>query len=194
MKGNGTGTVTSEPDRSLLDELRESTQSIHQRLHGHSGLRRLQAAALTRDEYAALLARLYGHYKPLAPLIGSIAERVRLMECDLAALGVSGLEVCRLQAGLSGVLVTESNLLGAEYVSEGSALGGQLLAQGARGLLGPDPANGYRFFRGAGSGTARRWKTFAARLESAPQRGLNRAEIISGARHTFLAFERWMAE
>ena len=194
MEGIETGTLTSEPGMSLLAELRESTQSIHQRLHGHSGLRRLQAAALSRDEYAALLVRLYGHYKPLVPLIGSIAGRVRLIESDLAALGVSGLEDCRLQAELSRVLVTESNRLGAEYVSEGSALGGQLLAQGARALLGPDPANGYRFFRGAGGDTARRWKTFAATLESAPQRGLNRAEIVSGARHTFLAFERWMAE
>jgi heme oxygenase len=47
------------------DALRRATQDIHERLHGHIVFRRVLDRSITRDEYRALLARLYGFHRRL---------------------------------------------------------------------------------------------------------------------------------
>ena len=186
-------------DLTLLDEepavlpaLRMETRSVHERLHRHPAFAALQAGSIARGDYTALLGRLHGFYKPLAHLFGSVAERVEWIEQDLTALS-SGAAGLPRQTTLANRLDSEARRLGAEYVFEGSALGGQLLARGAQKLLGPHPSRGYRFFHGHGAETAQRWKRLKARLDDAELRGLGTAEIASGARLTFLAFEDWLA-
>lgn len=176
---------------SVLTTLRTETRAVHQRLHHHAALAALQAGRIARGDYIALLGRLYGFYKPLGSLIGSIGERVQWLEQDLAALGSDAFGIPR-QAALAVRLDSPAARLGAEYVSEGSALGGRLLADGARRVLGPDPVQGYRFFHGHGAETARHWKRFIWRLEEAEANGLDVSATVAGACLTFQAFEDWM--
>lgn len=85
------------------------------------------------------------------------------------------------------------NLLGSMYVTEGSTLGGQLIARLLETRLELAHGNGYSFFVGAGPSTGSRWKSFCQFLIewSSAHRDKEDA-MICAARMTFEAYRCWV--
>lgn len=173
--------------KPIIDALREATHSIHERLHHHDGLKALRDGMITVQDYVILLQAIGGFYARLAPLVESAVWRLELIERDLSALQARG----RGQSnGLAAPIIpnTPAARLGAEYVIEGSALGGRILAAGAARVLGNDPRNGYQFFTGNGDRTGVRWRNFTLHLETAVA-DVEVRDVTTGAVLTFLEFE-----
>lgn len=177
----------------LRDLLRSATHDIHERLHRHPGLAAVQDGSIVSFDYCRLLERLYGFH------IGF--ERSALIEPgrsgwlgrDLAALGINperlaALPLCR---GFPAMALPEA-LLGAQYVVEGSALGGVALARGLDGLLGVGVLDGRRFFTGHKSETGSAWRAYLLRLSTPSHTPDQQATIVSTASATFAVFERWL--
>ena len=88
---------------------------------------------------------------------------------DLKALGVQSETIARLPLWApSFYFASESVLLGAFYVLEGSTLGGVQIARTLRGVVGDDAGNGRRFFLGRGDRQSTMWKDFLEWVELCP--------------------------
>lgn len=108
--------------------------------------------------------------------------RLALVERDLAALGAARVP----PSGALPALDSGTAALGSLYVLEGSALGGQFIADQARRQLGLTPEAGTAYFSGCGAATMTRWREFLDRLgadiDAAPG---GRARAVQGAMDTF---------
>ena len=179
---------------TLHELLRSATQEVHERLHSHPGLAAVKAGTITRERYVALLRRLYGFHRPFEIAAGVAPERTQWLESDLAVFSIdramcSALPNCRMFHSHP----SQSFLLGASYVVEGSALGGRGLARALDGLLGMGVTVGRSFFTGHGAATGTVWRDYLARLSAAPNEASTRLAVISGATATFAIFEQWLA-
>lgn len=184
--------------KRLRDRLREATQAAHERLHRHAGFAAAARGDITRDDYRLLLARLYGFHHPFECATAAratdfsldLAERRRapLLVQDLASLGVDAITVERLPlCGEEFGWTDAAALLGALYVTEGSTLGGVLIAR----ALARVATDARRFYLGHGERNGEMWRNFVARLE-AIEDDAGQAAAIASAQRTFLAFENWM--
>ena len=181
------------PNLPLHELLRATTGEVHERLHGHRGLAAVKAGTIGRAEYTALLARLYGFYRPFEVAAGVPAERTDWLHADLAVFGVDrdmclALPCCRAFPEHA----SRAYLLGAHYVVEGSALGGRGLARQLDALLGPHETAGRAFFNGYGVATGTVWRAYLAQLSAAPDGPADQAAVIEGAAATFAIFEQWL--
>jgi heme oxygenase len=183
-QGNGSG---------LRDALRAATLEAHERLHWHRGFAAIAAGQISRGDYCRLLTRLLGLYLPLELALGLRPERSLWLQADLRCLKAPRAEarvpLCRSLPRVDN----QAQQLGARYVIEGAALGGQVLAKRLDALLGHSGVAGRRFFIGRGVATGSAWRSFLAELhafdaEAAPCRAL-----IQAALDTFGAFEHWLA-
>lgn len=181
------------PQPTLHEFLRATTIEVHERLHGHAGLAAVKAGCVDRDDYVALLCRLYGFYRPFEISAEVATERTSWLQADLAALGIS-LETCAALPYCQAFPQAASSnyLLGALYVVEGSALGGRSLARQLDGLLGTGVLAGRLFFYGHGSTTGIIWRDYLTRLSAVPNEPSARAAVVEGATATFAMFERWL--
>lgn len=166
---------------------------MHERLHAHCGLAAAKAGTIDRARDTALLARLYGFYRPFKVAAGVPAERTNWLHADLAVSGVDSdmclaLPCCRAFPACA----SPAYLLGAHYAVEGSVLGGRGLARQLDALLAPHETAGRVFFNGHGLATGIVWPAYLARLSSAPNGPADKAAVIQGAATTFAMFERWL--
>jgi heme oxygenase len=184
---------------ALRQRLREATNDVHLRLHRHSGLSAAAAGTIDIAGYRALLARLYGFHRAFEVCVGARspetgAARSALLESDLAALGVTterrqSLPLCaRLPS-----FCCDAERLGALYVVEGSALGGQQIARALRPVLQPLGGAGCRFFSNDGA-SRHGWTEILARIEGLRGDPDHERAVITSAVKTFEAFEDWMAD
>jgi CheY-like chemotaxis protein len=125
------------PEVGLRDLLRSATSEIHERLHHHEGMAAIQSGNIDQPMYVALLRRLYGFHKPFEAAAEIAPDRTGWLESDLAVFGVDA----EMRTALSFCTAFPENpsaeyILGARYVVEGSALGGQGLARKLDGLKG----------------------------------------------------------
>lgn len=185
--------------------LKEITDPVHQRLHGHEGLAAVASQTIGRDEYRILLARLYGFHRPFDAIMEQAAQRfdcrldiesrkrARSLELDLQSLGLDAGAIDRL-ATCTRLFrpATRGELMGALYVVEGSTLGGLQLARALSSLFGPEGIDGRRFFFGYGESHSAMWQTFLNELDACDDDGVPEEEIFAGAIHTFGEFETWM--
>ena len=179
--------------RSLRDVLRLATSKSHERLHQHKGLSAVAAGTIDLSAYTALLCRLYGFHQSFELAAQPLPERTRWLEIDLATLGVDAAMLPKLpRCTVFPALASPDYLLGANYVVEGSALGGRGLARQLDGLLGTGTIAGRRFFSGHGTETGEIWRSYLAQLSAASTAAGPRAAIIKGAVETFTIFEQWL--
>ena len=184
-----------------LSLLRQTTRPAHQILED-----RLTGAleTISRAGYGMLLAKFLGFYRPMETRLAVLAStpdfprqfepqpRTALLVRDLSALGFSEnalatMPLCRSLPDLTGA----AQALGALYVLEGAALGGQVVAPRLQARLGVTPENGVAFFYGAGPRqVAARWKAFRQVLERWPAQSTD--AIAEAALQTFQTFERWL--
>lgn len=181
------------PRPALHDLLRTATGETHERLHGHRGLAAVKAGTIGRAEYTALLARLYGFYRPCELAAGVPPERTDWLHADLAVFGMDramcfALPCCRAFPKYA----SRGYLLGAHYVVEGSALGGRGLARQLDALLGPHETAGRAFFSGHGLATGVLWRSYLTRLSAEPDGPADQAAVIEGAVATFAIFGQWL--
>ncbi len=181
--------------------LRQATAAAHERLHHLPGLAALQAGTIERDEYAALLRRLFVFYRAvedglaaapsLLPYGIDLAARRRsgrLLD-DLAFLGAP---VPPLPAPPAlPALPSAAQALGLMYVIEGSTLGGRELARRLDHLLPAGSESGRRFLSGHGAQHGAMWREFCAALERCGDTPERRAEMIAAALLAFAVFGEW---
>lgn len=186
-------TVSSSMQRAGTDArsaLRTATHDIHERLHCHPALSRLAAGTVDRDEYRRLLARSYGFYAVVEPMLGLASGLTDCLVRDLAEMDVSAAAVGALPRSAPPPIGRgHAEMIGARYVLLGASLGGKVMARAITGRTGGDRALPVRFLTGIGEND---WKTFALGLETDLPDSASRARATKAATAMFAAYEDWM--
>ena len=163
-------------DAPARNALREATYAAHQRLE--SSLR-LNAPNLTRSEYLQTLRCFFSTYsalesqlEKLAPMLQVVGiewqERCKLplLQRDLEALGQADLHGLSLTSRAElPRLETLPQAMGCLYVLEGATLGGKLISENLRRVLGIGPKSGAAFFASYGGAVQIQWQRFCVALE-----------------------------
>ena len=179
-----------------VSRLKASTSEEHQSVEDCLPLMRPD---LKRDEYVAVLKRLYGfvaawemltNKRFVGPLRTEALSRQRLplLRDDLQFLGTSPDQNAHPQLP---IFDGDAELLGAMYVMEGSRLGGQLIARHVRKTLRLDNSRGCSFFEGSGVKTGEQWKDFVEILRVQIDDSDSERAIL-GAKKMFRSFDQWM--
>lgn len=163
--------LTATAEEGVRHALRRATRAAHHRIDHHPLLAPLLRADLTLEHYGRTLAALYGVQAILearvAPLWQSPPlppfpppQRQVALQRDLAQLGVVPWPVVIPFPELNGA----AEQIGALYVLEGSALGGQIIAHTVAQHGGSRFPT--QFFTGLGAEASRqRWQAFGIYAE-----------------------------
>lgn len=84
--------------------------------------------------------------------------------------------------------------LGCMYVMEGSTLGGKVILKHVSKTLGIVPTQGGAYFAGYGEETGHYWKTFLHTLQEYSVNHEVDAEILKGAKDTFIAIKHYFEQ
>jgi len=185
--------------------LREETSQQHALLEQRMLAGGLLGDDLARSSYRALLARFHGFYAPFESLlanatdweslgpVGPYRARTPRLASDLLALGVADDALERLpRCADLPILSGLPRALGARYVVEGAALGGQIITRHVRRTLNLDVETGCAFFTGDGEEVGRHWRAFLGLLESRLLALDDQSAAVAAAAETFAAFARWL--
>lgn len=190
------------PGDSLLARLRSETRSEHDAIEAALNLTRCPVLELAA--YRRTMERFYGFYGPLEAGLRAVGElddrgllleercaKARLLEIDLEVLGEDPRQLPRCpnlppHAGLA-------QGIGCLYVLEGATLGGQVISEHVRRMLGITAASGGAFFAGYGECTGAMWLAFRAAVAAIAFTPPERDEAIAAARSTFRALRVWHA-
>ena len=190
-----------QPD--LLSRLKNETAACHARLENALDLMRDD---LQRDEYIALLERLYGYVAPWedaaaacmpASLAGFFDERRKaaLLAADLAALTGERRPVgCVPQADVRYDLPRLHNIgdaFGSMYVMEGSTLGGRFIAPHVASRLDLAPGLGMAYFDGYGARTGSMWNAFRETAAACVPE-IQYDDAVKAAIATFESLQSWL--
>lgn len=162
----------SSPPPVLLTELRRCTRDHHDAIEALLALDR----PLSPARYGAIVTGFDAFLRPFEaavhaglppPLQAWYAERRRapLVAQDIAHLGLprsAALDERAAQAVRALPLRDEASVLGALYVIEGSALGGQVIGPRLAQSPGYTAAHGACYFNGFGDQTGPMWRDFRA--------------------------------
>lgn len=184
---------------STLAILRERTRELHMQLETSVDL---GTALDSVQSYSQLLLRYLSVYRPFEYLLKqqdaavievvsqSYESKVALLERDLQALGVDGGASSLAAPPMLPRLNDLDSVLGALYVVEGSALGGQIIYRQLQQCLGLDADTGAAFFYGSGPQTGAVWKRFTVLLE---RHALRAEMVVDAAAAMFRAFEQGLS-
>lgn len=179
----------------LRRKLQHETHDIHQALHRHPRLAPLQSDAITRAQYADIIASFYSFYTSQEPRYTKFAadftvefRPLPLLRKDAQLLGLP-LPSLSIQPSVTD----EADFIGYLYVKQGSTLGGQVIAKHLEDVFGIERGKTLHFFNGAGRDTGRNWKAFEAYLDLAETR-LDHDRIVSAAKAAFQALYDHMSE
>lgn len=175
---------------AAIDALRRRTRDIHQRLHDHPLLAPLTRPTLTRAQYVLALRALQRFHESveaaLTPTPHALVFSPAIVQ-DLVELG-AGTNPLPASPPFDTPLDRDEQL-GIQYVLEGSALGGRVIARHVAQTLGWSPdAPGLSHFRRDGVDGGRSWRAFLATLAADCRQPERCAEE---AWRTFARLERW---
>jgi heme oxygenase len=199
------GLVSANSQRAaILQILQHQTAAAHLDLE-----RRLDLFNRVRTlaEYRQVLARFYGIYAPLEPVLWRALTALKqeltldsrrkapLLSADLSACGLSNRDIVDLPRWQAmAPFPAQSQALGQLYVLEGATLGGQVMRRHFRKVLALKKDRGLAFFNSYGADVAERWRcfreVFARYVTTAKQQEL----ALNGANTTFEMFKSWMEE
>jgi heme oxygenase len=190
----------SAPIPTRMQRLREATRQAHTRIEGTLPL---LDPKLTLARYRAVIEAFLGFYVDLEPRLlraaGAHAAdielgrrgKVPLLNLDLAALGLTSVEVAALQrCDDLPPAVTPSQALGVLYVLEGATLGGQVIGRNLGATLNLGATNGAAFFAGYGNDTRAMWKSFSEHLDRSA--ALDTEAVIASAVDAFEKLRTWL--
>jgi heme oxygenase len=159
----------------------------------------------TIADYQRLLERFYGFYAGFEPVIARASglkrhladwdERARLplLTHDLLWLGVSEGQLAALPVCARFPETTDfPALFGALYVTEGSTLGGQVIARHLAKSLALKPGSGAGFFYGHGEQTGVKWKVYIQALNAVATEQ-NQGRIVEAAVEMFRSMSHWLS-
>jgi heme oxygenase (biliverdin-IX-beta and delta-forming) len=176
--------------KNARHELQSATQDVHERLHRHPGLSHLAAGTVDRDEYRCLLARSFGFYAVVEPMLGLAGRLTECLVQDLTELGVDAAAIDALPlCDRPRIGCDPAAMIGARYVLLGASLGGKVMARAIASRNDGRAALPVRFLTGMGEND---WKVFAAELEDNLPNAASRTAAAIAARATFAAYEEWM--
>jgi heme oxygenase len=160
-------------------------------------MRRLFADDYTLAEYRAHLGRIFGFIEPVERMAARVFPadvlvhaiwRTGMLRDDLAALGSSPSDIDALERCDELPEFTGAGGGGYVYVTLGSTLGGKMIAEQVRSVLGPQVALAF-YAAGSGEGD-HRWADFCLGLE---QRGPGDLEALCATAAAMLdAYGDWM--
>jgi heme oxygenase len=191
---------------ALFRHLKTAIQPYHDAAEAEGPLHRLLLPDFSLAEYTAILKRLYGFLCAAEPAATAAMGRALSEEdtrklwrlphlaADLFHFGVTaadleGLPVCPAPPSLS----TPIRAVGWFYLSEGSRLGGQVLAGALKERLGLGPETGAAYFSSMGENPGHRWRWFQSRAEQLIPPGAEQ-ETIAAACDCFDRLNRWLAD
>lgn len=184
---------------NLRERLRHETQMLHEQVEAECNVLR---PGFHRHDYIHLLGKLHGWLAAVEPVLATALpppfqaaftsrHRADALMADMRYFGVeaSSLEIMPWNA----TNIDELTALGAMYVVDGSALGGQVILKHLSPTLDISPTAGGRYFSGDGQDVRAQFKTFCAQLDAFddPQ---SADRIMSGAKETFARLLVWMQQ
>jgi heme oxygenase len=186
----------------MLNELDVETRDFHP--HTDRYWLDLMASGVTREQYRAHLARLYGFESSLESALAYTPNliirdrrdhaRCGLIVQDLMALGMSPHQAATLpQCRDIGPFSDPEAALGWKYVSERPT---QLFSAIRRNVVAriPDVANAVAYLSSFDSIAAARWQSFGLLLDEVARRPDAREKIIRAAKDAFGALTSWFCD
>lgn len=169
-------------DGALHQALRTRTAGAHRRLEAALGL---MDGPPRRDRFVRALAAFHAFYAAWEPVASptlaaqgwALAPRRLLIGRDLLALGETLPLPASAEPTSSVGAADPVAVWGSVYVTEGSALGGRLIARALRGATWAPPG-GLVSFDPYGRDTGRRWAECRGRLDALPAEA---AEVVAAA-------------
>lgn len=184
---------------SLSTRLRQELRSLHDMVETNPRLALLMSPKLSIEDYVAILARLYGFYRPLEEcLSGSLKQlpsvlrsepRWPRIEADLAWWGVPSAELSVASAASLPRLENADAATGVAYVLEGASLGGRIIAAHLQTALGLSASNGMSFYAES-SRKASHWQHVREALDRIPD--ASHELVLAGAARTYQSLHEWM--
>jgi heme oxygenase len=189
--------------------LKQQTASSHERVEASLGL-------LDRDLSAARLRLVLGRFagfwpgaergiecwaagQPVAAaqLNWPRRRRSELVRRDLGRLGWSASRVAELPTAVPPFrvgIVTDAEVLGWLYVSEGSTLGGAVIDRRLRAVQSDQPLTGLRTFTPYPEGPGPMWRAYLDYLATWVGDDAQRcADVVEAGQVCFATLERWLA-
>lgn len=189
---------TAQELEDLPSRLRRETADLHTAVETATGL---PLSIRSRLDYVSLLYRLHGFHQAAEEALANSQwsaawaeinvdvrrhRRAHLLASDLQAMGASRPSPATPLEGIDDF----PTALGCLYVIEGSSLGGRVIGPAIRSTIGDVPTS---FFDSVDRGHPSPWRSLKDALGRFGD-GADCDAVVKGARLTFLAFERHMAE
>jgi heme oxygenase len=200
--------MTLRAETTARRALQLATKPSHERLHTNVAFAALLRGELTRPGYLRLLVSLLGLHEPIEESLGRLPSdcllewrgaghplsRTALLRGDLAALGLSPLEIeaAPRAHGLLPRLADPASALGCAWVIEGSALGGRVMSARVSAILHLGPTAGGGGFFSSDPGQPARWLGCCEAVEVCGAQPNGLASMTQAATATFAAFEAWL--
>lgn len=189
----------------LFQRLKTAIQPYHDAAETEGPLHRLVLPGFSLAEYVAVLKRMYGFLCAVEPAAAQavaaalpkedIRKLLRLphLMADLSHFGVAPAELETLPVCPDPPsLQTPAAALGWFYLSEGSRLGGQVLARALEDRLGLGPQTGAAYFGSMGENPGHPWRRFQTMTEQIIPPPAEQ-ETIAAACDCFDRLNRWLA-
>jgi heme oxygenase len=188
--------VVVEPADDLLGELRNRTKDLHTRAERHPIQAALVRGGATREAYAAYLAQLLHIHAALETVLAARATdpvltpiepgqfRAAAAADDLRELGIATIDEPVAPVAAFGARVGAAHpleLLGMQYVLEGSTNGGRYIAKAVGRGTGLPAGAAIRYLDPYGDAQKDRWGSFCAAVIALDIRGEDLERVVSGA-------------
>jgi heme oxygenase len=184
----------------IIEALRGATRSRHARLASLPAMLRLFEGDYAISEYRAHLSRLLGFFEPLECAVAKATapedQALRLhrsndLREDLRIMGATARNIAAIERCTLIPPIATAGLRGYTYVIMGSMLGGRILIQRLRAVLGP--AASFCFYGGGSVPYEVAWAGFCSDLEEEKD-GENVQSMCATAVGIFDAYTAWLSE
>jgi heme oxygenase len=181
----------------LHQQLRTYTREEHTAMEKHL-MERIRLVRTVND-YGQLLSIFYGFYASLEQLVIPFTEQMEIhdmqerrkaasLAADLLYFDVNLREV-ELCAELPPIK-SFTQALGCLYVTEGSTLGGKIIARILSEKLQISSTNGFSFLLSYGENVVQMWEKFKIYLQR-PFTAEQAEEVMGAANNTFITLKNW---
>lgn len=181
----------------LSEKLKETTKTAHQSVETML-IGNIKTIA-TKQQYAALLSAFYSYFAAMENAMNGQVDLSLLPDYYQRRKAHSLADDLKQLGAKLPVLATKTDIptinnhlqaLGALYVTEGSTLGGKIIAKMIGRQLSLTDMSGLSFFNSYGEQTYRMWQTFTNAINQ-PLLPQEEAIVIQSANATFLQLGQW---